>query len=690
MQPTAPLPGNYPLGSSGGSRTDGGGRGYRRRDDRDPGADIQTLLDLVPGLLARFHRSPDGRWSVPFASSDFARLCGIGLPALREDARLLAAKIHADDLARLNAAWALQGELMRSFRDRVRVRQPDGHWRVLDASATAEPAVDGGLQWNCVLTDLTHEAALDADVHHQLTLWQQAAEAAEIGIVDIQLDERLLHLDSVACRHHGFEAHCAPLAFEDWLSSVVPADRQTASAMLVAPARPQERLRQALGFVVAGSDEARTLEFTLRASADSQHLLGVCTDVTGQPRDEASQPLTGEARAPLGKADFMSRVSHQLRTPLNGILGFAQLMAMDAQHPLAPAQAQRLDILRNCGQRLLSMVDQLLDVSRIEQGRLRLRNRPIDLRLLIERCAVEIMPLARQRGIELRIEIPLGAPAVRADPEALEQVVTNLLSNAIRYNRPQGRVRIRHEVRDQWGVLTVDDTGIGMSAAEVEKLFEPFNRLSGDGPEADGSGLGLVITRKLVRAMGGEIEALSQIGRGSRFAVSLPLAAADGLKPTAPAGVTEPPERPGVPPVWGEGVEAVVLYVEHDETNVILMQQIFSTQPGWRLLVAADGAEALKLARQHELSLALLDLNLPGMSGLEVRERLRAEARTRQLRCIAFSADALPHQIQHALAQGFDDYWTKPVDVAVLLAKLKYEFRTLAVLQGSNSGADCR
>jgi signal transduction histidine kinase len=139
----------------------------------------------------------------------------------------------------------------------------------------------------------------------------------------------------------------------------------------------------------------------------------------------------------------MSRISHELRTPLNGVMGFAQLMALDQTHPLPAVQQHRLEILRQSGARLLSLIDQLLDVSRIEQGRLRLRSRPIDLRLLVERCAVEIMPLAQQRGIELRVEIPLAAPAVRADPEALEQVVTNLLSNAIKYNRPEGRVRIR-------------------------------------------------------------------------------------------------------------------------------------------------------------------------------------------------------------------------------------------------------
>ncbi len=685
MTPQHPAPGSNPQGSAASARLDGAtARGFRRRDDRDPVADLQSLLDRVPGVVARVHRSADGHWSVPFASSDFARLCGIGLPALREDARLLCARVHADDLARLRAAWTLHGELLRSIKERIRVRQPDGQWAFLDASASLEPALDGGLQWNCEFVDIAHEAALDDDVRHRLSLWQAATEAADIGVVDIHLSSDSLLFDAVACRHHGLDASATPLPFDTWLSGVVASDRAAARAMLVAPARPNECVRQALGFSAAGSQGVRTLEFVLRASADAQRLIGTCVEVAARPGGVVPRREAPEADKLPRSKEFMSRVSHELRTPLNGILGFAQLMALDQAHPLAPPQMQRLEILRHSGARLLSLIDQLLDVSRIEQGRLRLRSRPIDLRLLVERCAVEIMPLAQQRGIELRVEIAMSAPAVSADPEALEQVVGSLLSNAIKYNRPQGRVRIRFEAADHMGVLTVDDSGVGMSAAQLEKLFEPFNRIGSDGAEASGSGLAMVIARKLVRAMGGEIEALSQVGRGSRLTVSLPIAKSDVTR----SG--EAPRAPQVASVWDAGVEAVVMYVEHDDVNATLMQQVFSTQPNWRLLVASNGPEALRLAQQHDLSLVLLDLNLPGMSGLEVRERLKSDERTRAVRCIAFSADVSPQQIEHALAQGFDDYWTKPLDVTLLVAKLKYEFRELAAFQGSNSGSSCR
>ena len=685
MPPTHPIPASNPQGSVASARFDGAtARGFRRRDDRGPATDLQSLLDRVPGLVARVHRSADGRWSVPFASGDFARLCGIGLPALREDARLLCTRIHADDLARLRAAWTLHGELLRSIKERIRVRQTDGQWAFVDASASLESALDGGVQWNCEFVDIANVAPLDDDVRHRLNLWQSATEAADIGVVDIHLASDSLLLDAVACRHHGVDALLSPLPFEAWLSSVVASDRPVARAMLVAPTRPNERVRQALSFAAAGSLGVRTLEFVVQASADAQRLIGTCVEVAAQPGAVVPRGEVSDAdKLPRGK-EFMSRVSHELRTPLNGILGFAQLMALDQEHPLAPPQLQRLEILRHSGARLLSLIDQLLDVSSIEQGRLRLRSRPIDLRLLVERCAVEIMPLAQQRGIELRVEIALSAPAVSADPEALEQVVTSLLSNAIKYNRPQGRVRIRFDAADHMGVLIVDDTGVGMSAAQVEKLFEPFNRIGSDGAEVPGGGQALVIARKLVRAMGGEIEALSQVGRGSRLTVSLPISTPDVTRSI------EPRPAPEMPSTWDAGAEAVVMYVEHDEVNAALMEQVFSTQPNWRLLVAPNGPEALRLAQQHDLSLVLLDLNLPGMSGFEVRERLKSDARTHAVRCIAFSADVSPQQIEHAMAQGFDDYWTKPLDLAVLVAKLKYEFRALAAFQCSSFGISCR
>jgi len=679
MQPTARYPRPPSLSPSPSpfpgiaDRRDSATGALRRRGDRDPVAELQSLLDKLPSLVVRLHRSAAGQWAVPYACSAFVRLCGISMSVLRVDARALLDCVHGEDLRRIERDWYQVTASAQPIHESVRLRRRHGPWTRFDASALADPAPDGGVYWNVLLRPQSSPSSADADLQQRQERWQLATAAADIGIVELDVAGGTLHLDAVACRHHGLDSEPHLVEVEAWMAQVVEADRAAARALWLPTALAEDRMRLSLGIEAGTEHGIRTLEFVLQAVEGQQRLVGICTDVTQrQTLDALKRDKLDAEKASRSKSEFMSRVSHELRTPLNGILGFAQLMALDSEAPLPPAQAQRLEVLRHSGSRLLSLIDQLLEVSRIEQGRLRLRHRPTDVRLLVERCADEMMPLAQQRGIELMVQIPPNAPPVRADAEALEQVLTNLLSNAIKYNRPRGRVRVRFEAAEQ-GVLTVDDTGIGMTEEQLGKLFEPFNRLGAERTYTHGSGLGLAITRKLVRAMGGKIDVLSRPGKGSRFAVSLPLSKAGKVKPAQDVQA-----KPEFPSVWDNGVEQVVLYVEDDEVNTILMEQIFRSQPNWRLLTAATGPEGLEIADQHELSLVLLDLNLPGLSGFEVLERLRSREHTRHLRCIALSADALPQQIQQAVAAGFDDYWTKPIDVAVVIGKLKDEFRLLS------------
>ncbi|MEI7464118.1 MAG: ATP-binding protein [Burkholderiales bacterium] len=670
MQPAARYPHTPSTFSALSERRDIAPRALRRRGDHDPLADLQSLLDRLPSLVVRLHRSESGHWAVPYACSGFIRLCGIPMSVLRTDARALIDCVHGEDLRRLEQASTQLCSSGQPVHECVSLRRRHGPWSRFDASALADPAPYGGVYWNVLLRPQSSPSAMDADLQQRHQRWQLATAAADIGVVEFDVAGGTLHLDAVACRHHGLSSAPHVVEVASWMALVAESDRAAARALWLPTVLAEERMRLSLSVDAGMPHGLRTLEFVLQAVGGEQRLVGTCTDVTErQTLDSLKRDKLDAEKASRSKSEFMSRVSHELRTPLNGILGFAQLMALDSEEPLPPAQAQRLEVLRHSGSRLLSLIDQLLEVSRIEQGRLRLRPRPTDVQLLVERCAKEMMPLAQQSGIELMVQIPANAPLVRADADALEQVLTNLLSNAIKYNRPRGRVRVRFEAAEQ-GVLTVDDTGIGMSEDQLGKLFEPFNRLGAERTDTQGSGLGLAITRKLVRAMDGKIDVLSRPGKGSRFAVSLPLAKGRKVKP--PQDVQEKPEFPSL---RDTGVEQVVLYVEDDEVNTILMEQIFRSQPRWRLLTATNGTQGLEIADQHELSLVLLDLNLPGLSGFEVLERLRSQDHTRHLRCIALSADALPHQIQQAIAAGFDDYWTKPIDVAAVIGKLKDEFR---------------
>jgi signal transduction histidine kinase/ActR/RegA family two-component response regulator len=372
-------------------------------------------------------------------------------------------------------------------------------------------------------------------------------------------------------------------------------------------------------------------------------------------------------RASRAKSEFLSRVSHELRTPLNAIIGFAQLMGLDREQPLAGAQRHRLDGVRQAGQALLALVDDVLDLSRIEQGVLTLRSEALSLTELLRASIEAVQPLAAARSVSIQLAVPPGA-RVQGDAAAMEQVLVNLLSNAIKYNRAGGRVTVTLQQTNDAAatpLLAIRDQGEGLRADQLAQLFQPFHRLGAERRRISGTGLGLVIARGLARAMGGDIDALSEPGRGSCFNLRMMAAAGTtgGRTPaTDPLADTELTDGAG---------GRIVLYIEDEPLNVLLMEEVFRTQPGWTLHVAHDGGSGVELAAQVRPDLTLIDMNLPDMNGLEVLRRLRAQPATAELLCVALSADALNEQIAAALAAGFDDYWTKPIDLNRLIEEVR-------------------
>lgn len=372
-------------------------------------------------------------------------------------------------------------------------------------------------------------------------------------------------------------------------------------------------------------------------------------------------------RASRAKSEFLSRVSHELRTPLNAIIGFTQLMSLDREQTLVGAQRHRLDGVRKAGQALLTLVDDMLDLSRIEQGALTLRSESLSLTELLRASIEAVQPLATARSVSLQLVVPAGA-RVQGDAAALEQVLVNLLSNAIKYNRAGGRVTVTLQQSNDVApmpLLAIRDQGEGLRADQLAQLFQPFHRLGAERRRISGTGLGLVIARGLARAMGGDIDAVSEPGRGSCFNLRM-VAAAGTIGGRAPAA--EP--QTDTESTDGSGGR-VVLYVEDEPLNVLLMEEVFRTQPGWTLHVAHDGGSGVELATQVRPDLALIDMNLPDMNGLEVLRRIRAQPVTADLLCVALSADAMNEQIAAALAAGFDDYWTKPIDLNRLVEEVR-------------------
>jgi len=404
---------------------------------------------------------------------------------------------------------------------------------------------------------------------------------------------------------------------------------------------------------------------------------GVVTDITRQREMElADEARKAAEQASRAKTEFLARMSHELRTPLNGMIGFAHLLAGDAGAALDDEQRRRLGIIESCGQRLVTLVDEVLDISRIEAGRVELQAVDVPLLPLLGEVLQVVEPMARVRGVAL--ELDTSTPLVaRADADRLAQVMTNLLSNAVKYNRPQGRVDVSVQALNGEVRIEVRDTGLGMNETQLSQLFQPFNRLGAERTRTEGTGLGLVITRNLVELMGGRLQVDSEPGRGTVMSVVLPQGAPAGVAAESDAG-----------PAIESGAESLgprhVLYVEDNAVNVMLLEAMLESMPQVVLHVAEDGASALAAAQAERPDLLLLDMNLPDTDGCTLLARLRGIEGMATVPAVVVSADAMPHQVEQARRAGFHSYWTKPLDVE----RVRRDVQRLLAAPGAGGDAD--
>jgi CheY-like chemotaxis protein/anti-sigma regulatory factor (Ser/Thr protein kinase) len=367
-------------------------------------------------------------------------------------------------------------------------------------------------------------------------------------------------------------------------------------------------------------------------------------------------------RTYLAKREFLSRVSHELRTPLNAVIGFSDLIRTDSREPLSATQMGRLDRVVDGGQYLLRLVNDLLDVARLEVGEMSIALGSVRLAPVL-RNAVDLLETARAaRGVTVAVDEPPAQLFVVADAMRLKQVLVNILSNAIKYNREGGTVFVGFTLTPTQAVLTVRDQGAGMTSQQQRDLFIPFRRL-GDEPNAtEGAGLGLVISRHLAERQGGSLDVASVPGQGTTVTIRINR---DLVESAEHADFEATSSGASVM----AGAAGVIVYIEDDPVNILLMEEYVALCADVQLLVARDGASGLELARQWLPNLILLDMQLPDMSGLDVLDRLRADPATSGIRVVALSADAMAAQVTEAIARGAEAYWTKPL----ALGKFKSE-----------------
>ena len=394
-------------------------------------------------------------------------------------------------------------------------------------------------------------------------------------------------------------------------------------------------------------------------------LIGTDNSVRKQVELELHNAMAVAKKANLAKSDFLSSMSHELRTPLSAILGFAQLIESGTPPPTI-SQKRSVDQILKAGWYLLELINEILDLALIESGKLSLSMEPISLSEVMRECQAMIEPQAQKRGISVAFPQFAARYFVKADRTRVKQLLINLLSNAIKYNKVGGAVVVNCIATTAGRVrVCVEDTGEGLAPEKLEQLFQPFNRLGQEASGEEGTGIGLVVCKRLIELMGGAIGVESTVGTGSVFWFELNLTAA----PRPSAGAVEPfavaPAR-----AEAETQARTLLYVEDNPANLMLVEDLIARRSDISLLSASDGSSGIEIARASQPDAILMDINLPGISGIQALNILAADPLTAHIPVIALSANAIPRDIEKGLEAGFFRYLTKPIKVSEFMATL--------------------
>ena len=412
-------------------------------------------------------------------------------------------------------------------------------------------------------------------------------------------------------------------------------------------------------------------------------LIGTDNSVRKRVESELNAAMAAAEKANSAKSEFLSSMSHELRTPLNAILGFAQLLEGGSPLPTS-AQKRSIDQILKAGWYLLELINEILDLALIESGRLTLSPEPIALIEVMLECRAMIEPQAQKRGVGMTFP-QFEAPCfVEADRTRIKQVLINLLFNAIKYNVPGGSVVVEISPTGPENVrISVRNTGPGLTAEQLGQLFQPFNRLGQESGAEEGTGIGLVVAKKLIELMGGTIGADSTVGVGSVFWIELRMASAPQLAGNDDGRLaraqSQTPDGAAV---------RTLLYVEDNPANLDLVEQIISRRADLRMLGATEGSIGIEFARAYQPDVILMDINLPGISGIDAMRVLRADPSTAHIPIIALSANAVPRDIAKALDAGFFSYITKPIKVDLFMETLDVAMKHAQSTSAPDAGAD--
>ncbi len=521
-------------------------------------------------------------------------------------------------------------------------------------------------QYISVRTDVTDLQNTKNALAHRDERLRRSQVYANIGTWDWNIQTGDLYWSERIGPLFGYES-VVETTYDNFLKAVHPDDRQNVIDAVTACVERGEKYEIEHRCVWPDGSVHWMLErgdVVRDRNGVPQHMLGVVQDITRRKLAEAAllEAKNEADRANGAKSDFLSSMSHELRTPMNAILGFAQLLEFDPH--ISEDQQDSVNEVLKAGRHLLQLINEILDLSRIEAGRIEIMLEPVECSEVIGDVVSLVQHVADRAGISLQWENATGVAF--GDRTRLKQVITNLVTNAIKYNRPNGSVKIA--VRADSGKckrISITDTGYGIPADRQPELFQPFSRLVPEGSDIEGTGIGLVISRRLVEMMGGRIGLDSTPGIGSTFWVELPDADSPDLNRISDA---PHPSSASVNCLGNSAIRHTVLYVEDNPANLKLMTVVLGRYPNIRLITTQSGWNALEIADKERPDLYLLDINLPGKSGYDILAELRTQSWARGTPAVAISASATASDLERGKAAGFTDYLTKPINLQRLIS----------------------
>jgi PAS domain S-box-containing protein len=532
-----------------------------------------------------------------------------------------------------------------------------------------------GVVVSAAIRDIRERRRIEAAAKLASDRLHSAVESFQDAFALFDADDRLVMCNSAyrAALPRSLEGPAIGLGFEQLLDAkladgLLDLGEESAAAFR---ARRLAYRRDPSGTIEMRTKDQRTRRTTDRRTAEG----GVVTtiwDTTDdvQREEELKRTQVAAEAASAAKSEFLSSMSHELRTPLNAILGFTQLLQRDKKTPLTARQKGMTDQVLKGGEHLLRLIDDVLDLARIETGHISLSVEPVSVHVVLAEVKATLEPMAERAGVGLEIaSLPDDLPMIVADRTRFAQILMNYGSNAIKYGRRGGRVRFEAKVTLAGRVrITVSDDGIGIPAENQAKIFQPFHRAGQETGPIEGTGIGLSISKQLAEMMHGQTGFHSTVGEGSEFWLELPAREADISAST----LTLKAAVPGASALQeGEGPLYTVVYVEDNPSNLVFMKELMADLGRVELYTAPTAEIGIELTRARLPNVVLMDINLPGMSGFEGLRRLREWPETRDIPVIALSAAATDRDKKRAMEAGFHRYLTKPVRVAELVAELE-------------------